>query len=165
MKSRRDQPRSPYGVILATFAIALVLNILDYPEWMSHAEPDWVLLVLFYWCLATPDRIGVGAGWIVGILLDILYYALLGHHAVGKAFVALVAVSAHRRLRLYHLWQQCIVVFLVASVDIALVEWIYHLTQKAPIQVIYWQSALVTALIWPVIYNALRLLRHRTGIR
>lgn len=156
--------KSPFWAILTTFVIALFLNMISYPEWMKYAKPDWVLLVVFYWCLALPERIGVGCGWIAGLFMDFLYYSLLGQHAVGKAFIALVAVTAHRRLRLYDLWQQCIIVFLVAAVDLGFTVWVYHLTTGIEIRLIYWQSALSTCLIWPVVYTLLRLLRHRTGI-
>lgn len=143
---------------------ALALMIVEYPEWMRYARPDWVTLVLFYWCLAVPQHIGVGSGWMLGLLLDVLQFSLLGQHAVGKAFVAMVANHFHRRLRMYSLWQQCVVVFIVSSVDIAIVAWVYHLTDNAPILWQYWQSALTTTLLWPVAYYLLRRLRRRGGI-
>ena len=157
--------KSSLGAIVLTFVIALILNLIEYPQWMAYAKPDWVLLVLFYWCLALPNRIGVGFGWFAGLLLDIFYYSVLGQHAIAKAFVALVAVSSHRRLRLYVLWQQCFIVFLVASVDVAITIWIFSFTSGLEISIKYWQSAFTTCLLWPLVYNALRRLRHRTGIR
>ncbi len=157
--------KSPFWVILITFVIALLLNMMSYPQWIEHAKPDWVLLVLFYWCLAMPHRIGVGYGWLSGIVMDVLYYSLLGQHAIGKAFVALITVSTYRRVRLYNLWQQCVLVFIIASIDIGFTVWVYHLTADTEIRLIFWQSALASGLVWPVVYNVLRLLRHRTGIR
>ena len=157
--------RQLHGAILVTFFVAMILNIVSYPEWMQYAAPDWVLLVLFYWCLALPERIGVGYGWLAGLFLDILYYSILGQHAVGMAFVALIAVSGHRRIRLYELWQQCIVVLVVATISIAFRVWIYNLTSGTEIRLEFWQSALTTSLMWPVVYNILRLVRHRSGIR
>ena len=160
----RSNGKSYYLTISFTLAVGLVLNLISYPQWMYHAKPDWVLLILFYWCLAVPHKVGVGVGWILGILLDILHYSLLGQHAIGKAFVALVAVVAHRRIRLYELWQQCIVIYIVASIDIGFTLWVAHLTSNVEIKLIYWQSALTTCLLWPLVYNILRLLRHRKGI-
>ncbi len=153
------------AVVIWTLVIALILNQIHYPQWMIHARPDWVLLVLFYWCLALPNRIAVGSGWIVGLFLDILNYSILGQHAIAKALVALCSVFAYRRIRLYALWQQCIIVFIVSSADIAITTWIYHLTDHTPISFVYWQSALLSCLLWPVVYTVLRLLRHRKGIR
>lgn len=155
---------SLFGIILITLIVGLVLNLVPYFEWMKYARPDWVLLVLFYWCLAAPDRVGVGCGWAVGLVMDILNYSLLGQHAIGKAFVALVAVVTNRRIRLYELWQQCIIVFFIASIDIGLTLWAANITEDIEVRLVYWQSALTTALAWPVVYNVLRFLRHRTGV-
>ncbi|MCY3768284.1 MAG: rod shape-determining protein MreD [Gammaproteobacteria bacterium] len=163
--ARVRQTKAPAFAIFITFVLAYVLNLVNYPEWMRYAKPDWVLLVLFYWCLAVPDRVGVGTGWLAGLGLDIFYYALFGQHAVAKAFVAFVAVTDHQHLRLYALWEQCIVVFLVASVDIGITAWIYYVTANIEIQLIYWQSALASCLLWPLVYILLRGLRHRVGIR
>jgi len=153
-----------WWVIPGSFAVALLLTVIPYPDWMRFAVPQWVTLVLFYWCLAIPDRIGVGSGWIVGLLMDLLLHTLFGVHAVTKAFVAVVGVTVHRRMRMYHLWQQCIVLFLIASLEIGFVGWIFHLTNDVSLRLIYWQSALTTALVWPVVYTILRYARQRSGM-
>ena len=164
MRSHSGSAKRGTGVIIFTIAIALLLNMVPYPDWMEYARPDWVTLVLFYWCLALPHRVSVGYGWVCGMMLDILYYSILGQHAIGKAFVALVAVIAHRRMRMYHLWQQCVVVFCVSSLEIAFKLWVYRLTNQVDIHIVYWLAALTTALLWPVIYNLLRLIRQRFGV-
>ena len=151
----------PYGFVLVTLTIGFVLNLVTYFEWMKYAKPDWVLLILFYWCFEIPDRIGVGCGWITGLMIDILNYSLFGQHAVAKAFVAFFAVTASRRIRGYDLWQQCIVVFFIASIDIGITVLIANLTTNTEVRLVYWQSALMSALTWPFLYMALRFLRQR----
>ena len=153
-----------WQVIPATLLLALFLNVLPYPEWLRHARPDWVTLALCYWCMATPRRVGVGCGWIMGLLLDLMQYTLFGQQAMGKALVALVVVGAHRRLRLYPVWQQCVMILVIASMDIALVVWIHYLADDFTFRIQYWQGALTTALLWPLIYILLRNLRQRSGI-
>ena len=154
----------PIGTIFFTFVIGFVLNLMVYPEWMKYAKPDWVLLILFYWCLAIPERIAVGTGWVMGIIMDVLNYTILGQHAIGKAFVAFIAVAAHRRIRLYEIWQQCIIVFIIASIDVGFTLWVSSLVSGTEVKLIYWQSSLMTALIWPLVYISLRVLRHKKGI-
>jgi rod shape-determining protein MreD len=39
------------------------------PDWAASARPEWVVLVLIYWILALPERVGVAAGWLVGLSL------------------------------------------------------------------------------------------------
>ena len=60
-----------------------------------------IALVLVYWCLALPERVGVLAGWSIGLVLDVLNGSILGQHAFGLAFVAYVALQYHRRVRVY----------------------------------------------------------------
>lgn len=164
MNKPADNLRGRWQVIPATLLLALFLSAMPYPDWAKFARPDWVTLVLFYWCLAIPRRVGVGCGWIMGLLLDLMQYTLFGQQAVGKALVALVAVSAHRRLRLYRAWQQCAVILVIASIDVAVVVWVHHLANDVAFRPHYWQGALTTALLWPLVYVLLRTLRRHSGI-
>lgn len=150
-------------IVLATVGLALLMSQIPYPEWMKYAVPDWVLLVLFYWCLAIPERFGVGCAWLSGFLLDILNYSLMGLEALDKAFIGLVATTMHRRVRLYDLWQQCVIIFALCSISIGFKLWVYNLVYGTEIQIVYWQAALTTSLLWPGIYLFLRTVRHRTG--
>jgi len=131
------------------------------PAGWRFARPDWVTLALFYWCLATPKWVGIGGGWLAGLMLDLLQYTLLGQHALGKA---LVAAMARPRLRLRPLWQQCAVVFVASSLDILIVAWAHHLAGGVDIRLHFWQSALATALLWPLAYTVMRKLRQRSGL-
>lgn len=164
MISRRSSGTGYRWVVPGSLAIAILLTVLPYPDWMRFAVPNWVTLVLFYWCIATPKKVGVGTGWITGILVDLLLHTLFGLHAVTKAFVAMIAVTAHRRLRMYHLWQQCIIVFIISAVEISFVNWVFHLTNDVAMRLIFWQSALTSALVWPVVYTILRYARQQSGI-
>ncbi len=159
--SRYQFRDSPYGLVLITLAVGLTLSLITYFEWMKYAKPDWVLLILFYWCLEIPDRVGVSCGWISGLMVDILNYSLLGQHALAKAFVAFFVMTASRRIQGYDMWKQCVVVFFIASIDIGITVLIANLTVSTEVRLIYWQSALMSALLWPFIYVILRFLRQQ----
>ena len=53
------------ATLIGTFAAAVILAIMPFPNWAEPFRPDWVGLVLIYWCLAIPDRVSVGTGWLV----------------------------------------------------------------------------------------------------
>ncbi|MGI9309967.1 MAG: rod shape-determining protein MreD [bacterium] len=163
MRSRGGKTPKRRWVIAATFTCALLMMVIPYPESLQFARPDWLTLVLFYWCIAIPHRVGIGYGWLLGLLLDLLQHALLGQHAIGKALIALVATSAHPRLRQYHLWQQCMVIAALAAADIAIVAWVYRLAEGIVIRPEYWLTALSTALLWPLVRLALDRARGRAG--
>ena len=153
------QPRR--GMVILTLAVAILLTIVDYPHWMQNAVPNWVLLVLFYWCIALPHRIGVGYGWMVGLILDFFHYTLLGQHALTTALIAMIAVLGHQRLRMYYLWQQCSVVLIVAALGAGVNFWIYHVSIGAQWSFAYWQTIVTTALLWPFVHAFLGFIGRR----
>src|SRR5580765_492141 len=64
------------GTILGSLALALLANFLP---WKNVAlAPDFVALVLVFWCVRQPRLVGLGAGWLLGLLIDVGNGVLLG---------------------------------------------------------------------------------------
>ena len=152
-------PTQSFHVIVATLAIALALTILPLPATLAPYRPEWAALVLLYWVMALPQRVGVGAAWVVGLCLDVLKGALLGQHALALTLAALVMAYLHLRLRMYPFWQQSVMVGLILLVYQALLLWIYDMTSTATVAAVawdYWLPSLVGAALWPWLYMLLR---------
>ena len=159
-------PMTPQGrwVVPSTFVIALLLTALPMPESTAIWRPAWVALVLVYWCMAAPERVGVVAGWTAGLFLDVMTGTLLGQHALGLSVVAYVAHRTHRRVRVLPLWRQGITIFALVFLYQALVLWsngIRGIPVTAPA---YWTSPLVSMLLWPWIFVVLRVVRRRYAV-
>ena len=157
---------TPQGrwVITTTFVFALLLTALPMPEPTAIWRPAWVALVLVYWCMAAPERVGVAVGWTAGLLLDVMTGTLLGQHALGLSVVAYVAHRTHRRVRVLPLWRQGITIFALIFLYQALVLWsngIRGIPVTAPA---YWTSPLVSTLLWPWIFVVLRVVRRRYAV-
>lgn len=151
-------------IIVLTFCAALLMMILPVPEWARTFRPQWVTLVLIYWCLALPHRISVGAGFLLGILLDVLSGTLLGQHALGLSLVAYVAVQLHARIRVYPLWQQSLAVLVLLVIEHLLSLWVMGATGQIPPGLEYWAVPLVGAVLWPWIFVTLRNIRRHFKI-
>ncbi len=147
--------------ITLSFIIALGLTILPLPEWARPLRPDWVALVLLYWSMALPQRVGVGIGWSVGLLVDVLTGTLLGQHALGLAVVAYLSLKLHQRIRVYPLWQQSLTVLFLLLLNQLLVMWVNGITGRPPRSWIYWAPSLVGMLLWPWLFVVLRDVRRR----
>lgn len=147
--------------ILTTFIVALILTIVPVPNWAEQFRPDWVALTLIYWCMATPQRVGVGTGWTLGLLLDILYGSLLGSHALAKTLIAYFTVRLHLQLRMFPRWQQAVAVLLLLVVNQILVLWIRGAIGQAPATLSYWTASIVGMAIWPWLFVILRDVRRR----
>ncbi len=151
-------------VITSTFVFALLLTALPMPESTAIWRPAWVALVLVYWCMAAPERVGVVVGWTAGLFLDVMTGTLLGQHALGLSVVAYVAHRTHRRVRVLPLWRQGITIFALVFLYQALVLWsngIRGIPVTAPA---YWTSPLVSTLLWPWIFVVLRVIRRRYAV-
>ena len=94
------------GTIFASFALALLLNFLP---WNNIAlVPDFVALVLAFWCVRQPRLVGLGAGWLLGILIDVGNGVLLGQHALAYSLLAFAAIALSRRILWFPLWSQAL---------------------------------------------------------
>lgn len=148
-------------VIVTSFLAALVLTILPWPVWTEQFRPDWVAMVLVYWCMALPQRVGVGTGFLAGLTLDVLYGSILGENALAKTVIAFLTVRFHLQLRMFPRWQQAVVVLLLVAANNLLVLWIKKLAGTAPGTWNFLTPGIVSMLLWPWLFVILRDLRRR----
>ncbi|GMR03644.1 MAG: rod shape-determining protein MreD [Gammaproteobacteria bacterium] len=161
---RLSQDARSRVTIAVTFIVALILNVIPVPVWAEQFRPDWAALILIYWCLATPTRVGVGSGWMVGLALDVLYGSLLGQNALAKALVAYLAVKFHLQLRMFPRWQQAVSVLILLAINQLVVVWIRGVIGQAPDSFSYWLSSIIGMLIWPWLFVILRDVRRRVHV-
>jgi rod shape-determining protein MreD len=147
-------------IILLTFIIALMLTMIPLPHWAQELRPHWMLLVLVYWSMAIPTRIGVGVAWVMGLLLDVTYDDLLGQHALALALVIFLTLNVHQRLRIFPIWQQAIVILIFSIIYDMLNLWIKGISGYAPNVWLYILPSFTTAIIWPAVFLVLRRARR-----
>ena len=94
------------GTILGSLAVALLL---DFLPWRTVAlAPDFVALVLAFWCVRQPRLVGLGAGWLLGLLIDVGNGVLMGQHALSYSLLAFAAITLSRRILWFPLWGQAL---------------------------------------------------------
>jgi rod shape-determining protein MreD len=151
--------------ILLSFLAAYILTILPLPAWLQQARPDWVALVLVYWCIATPQRVGVGVGWISGLLQDAVQSSLLGQHALAYAALAYLTLKLHQRFRVFPLWQQALSIMLLLLLTRLVVLWSNSFVGRPLLVMDYWLGALTGAALWPLVFLFMRNLRRGFSVR
>ena len=152
-------------VIATTFVAAFILVSIPSPDWADQFRPDWVSLVLIYWCLATPQRVGVGTGWTVGLMLDVLYGSLLGQQALAKTIIAFLTIKLHLRVRMFPPWQQALFIFILLIIDHLVVMWIKGMTEQPPEVLSRWTPIVVGMVVWPWVFMFLRKVRRTKHVR
>ena len=148
-------------VITLSFVIAYILTSMPLPDWAVNWRPAWVAMVLIYWCMALPQRIGIGVAWMLGLVLDVQQGTLLGQNALGLALLAYITLLGYQRVRVFPLKQQAIVVcaclLLVEFINL----WVRGIMGVPPHHWTYWMPAFTSMLLWPWLFIILRDLRRK----
>lgn len=151
-------PASSTFIVLSLFA-ALMLNWLPWQGLWLALRPDFVALVLLYWCTHKPHRIGIGIAWMIGILADVSDASLFGQHALAYSVLAFGGIMLHRRIQMFDVSEQPLQVFplfLVSYAVYASVNWLFggHMSWE------YFLGCLTAALLWIPLTILLQTLRR-----
>jgi rod shape-determining protein MreD len=98
-------PVNPFFIGLSLL-LALVLSLLPFGR--HPALPDLLAVVLVFWNVHQPRRVGVGVAFAFGLLLDVHEGALLGQHALAYTLLSFGAISMHRRMLWFGLVEQAL---------------------------------------------------------
>lgn len=98
MASPENQLLLPVNPVFIGFSLLVAAALQMLPLGRHAAAPDLLALVLVFWIVHQPQRVGVGLGFVLGLLLDVHQGAVLGQHALAYTLMAYLAVSMHRRL-------------------------------------------------------------------
>lgn len=153
-----------YFIIVLTFLAAYVLAVLPFSPWLQWARPEWVALALIYWTIALPHRVGLTTALVLGVGLDVLEGAVFGQNTFSLAVVAILALTLYQRLRVYSLWQQCAVVFVLVGINQLICHWVQNLEGVGTGSLLFLLPALTSALLWPVVLAFLRGLRREYSV-
>jgi rod shape-determining protein MreD len=144
------RPVNPWFIV-ATLVFALALNLMPLSGVALTLRPDFIALVLLYWCIQEPRYVGVGVAWTIGLLMDVGDATLFGQHALAYAFLAYAAEYFRRRVLRFPLWQQAAQVAVLLALCAGLVL-LVRIVGGAPLpRWTYLVPPLAGALLWPMI--------------
>lgn len=147
--------------VLFTFIASLMFNLLPWQGVGLMLRPDMVALVLLYWCIHQPRMVGMGAAWLLGLMLDVADGMLLGQSALAYTLLAFAALLLRRRILQFPLGQQALHIlplllllqFVTLGIKLAagssFAGWGYFF------------ASFTGALLWPVVAALLMLSRRR----
>jgi rod shape-determining protein MreD len=111
------------STIVGSFVLALFLNFLPWRD--LRLVPDFVALVLAFWCIRQPRLVGLGIAWALGLLSDAGNGVLLGQHALSYSLLAFLSIWLSRRILWFGAGLQALhvaVILLVAQLVSVLVR-------------------------------------------
>jgi rod shape-determining protein MreD len=143
--------QSGSGRVLLSAIAGLLLAIMPLPTWLEAFRPDFLLLLVIYWSLASPRVAGLTFAWLCGFGIDILQGVVLGQHALMFLIVSALTHHLQLRLRIFPVWQQATAVLMLLALYQFGVFWTDGLIGQPVVTWSRWLPALTGALIWPTL--------------
>jgi rod shape-determining protein MreD len=147
-------------IAFVTLLMAFMLSAFPLPEWVQWGWPEWVLIVFLYWSIALPHRFGLGWAFVLGVLLDLLQGYHLGVNALAMVVVTFVAILMYRRLRMYRIWQQAIMICILVAVNQCITYGFQGIASNASSGLWFLLPAPLSGLLWPWLFVVLRGVRR-----
>jgi rod shape-determining protein MreD len=143
--------------IAFTFIVAALLNLLPWSGWAMWLRPDFVALVVLYWCVWQPRRIGFLTAFLLGLLMDVADGALFGQHALAYSILAFGGIVLHRRVRMFTLTPQVVHVIPLLLLNDIIILAIRGLAGADFPGYGYFIGSFVGGALWPLISVLLKL--------
>lgn len=132
-----------------TTLFAMLFNVLPWPD--ITLLPDMLALVLTFWCIHQPRKMGIGAAWALGLMMDAANGALLGQHAFAYSVLAFAAVQLNRRVLWFGLGPQALHVLLLLLGTQLLMLGVRLAAGGAFPGFAWFAGSAIGALLWPVV--------------
>ncbi|WP_026076035.1 rod shape-determining protein MreD [Noviherbaspirillum massiliense] len=134
--------------IAATVIGAFLMNLLPWGQWIG--VPDFVALVLVFWSIHQPRKVGIGIAFLMGLLMDVHDANLLGQHALAYTLLSYFAIMIHRRVLWFPMTTQALHIF-----PLLLLAQIVQLVVRLAVSGkfpgwLYFTESVVAAALWPV---------------
>ena len=145
--------------------VALMLTMLPLPDWAQVYRPDWVALILIYWSMALPKRVGLWVAFVTGLFLDVTLSTLLGQHGLALIIIIFINLNLYQRVRVMSLSYQALYVFVLLMMNQLVVLWIEGILQRDPPFMAFIGPPLTGMMIWPWVFIVLRDIRRKAQLR
>jgi rod shape-determining protein MreD len=141
----------PVSPLFIAFSLvcAFMLNLLPWGRWVG--APDFVALVLVFWGIHQPRKVGIGIAFCMGLLMDVHDATLLGENALAYTLLSYLAIMIHRRVLWFPIATQAMHVFplllLTQAIQVAVR---FFVTGRFPGALVFVESV-IAVILWPVI--------------
>jgi rod shape-determining protein MreD len=158
-------PNLRYLVIYLSLLLGLVLMILPLPEWVQIYRPNWVALILIYWTMALPRRVGLWFAFFTGLILDTSQGTLLGQHTLALIIIVFLNLNFYQRIRVLALLQQAMYVFVLLLIYQVVIAWVEGILGRPTPLLAFFTAPVVGMLIWPWVFVVLRDIRRKAILK
>ncbi len=155
------RPRSQGWLFGGSLALAFVLQLLPLPDVLLPLKPYWLGLVLIYWAIEMPERIGIGFAFVLGLGGDVLTGELLGEQALRLLVLTFIVLRFRARLRFFPIWQQALAVLALLLNDRVVMLMVRGFAGEPMPPATFWVAPVIGMLAWPFVFLLFDGLRTR----
>jgi len=148
--------------IVFTLIAALIINLLPWSGWPLAIKPDFVALVVLYWCIQQPRKVGFAAAWLLGLLMDVANGSLFGQHALAYSVLAFAGIVLHRRVLMFTMKDQVLHVIALLLANDLIVLAIRKIAGAEFPGFSYFAGSVIAGALWPVVCFLLKLPQRPT---
>ncbi|MBN8482128.1 MAG: rod shape-determining protein MreD [Xanthomonadales bacterium] len=156
-----NRQRAQTWLYISSIVLAFLLQLLPLPQALLPFKPFWLALVLIYWAIEVPERIGLGLAFLLGLAGDVLAGELLGEQALRLVILAFIVLRFRSRLRFFPVWQQSLAVLALLLNDRVVQLMVRGFSGEPMPSAAYWIAPVIGMLAWPLVFLLLDDLRAR----
>ena len=93
--------RLPGLMYWGSIVLAFVLTLMPLPDALRVAKPFWLAILVIYWALEAPERMGLGRAFLLGMVGDLLTGSLIGEQALRLVVLDFIVLRLRSRLRFF----------------------------------------------------------------
>jgi len=139
--------------------MALLLGLLPLPAGVQPFRPFWLALVVAYWVIEDPDRVGLGFAFVMGLIADLAFGGLLGEQALRLVIMAFILQRFRSQLRFFPIAQQALAIGGLLLNDRVVSAAIHFALGLPQLPWTYWLAPLIGMLLWAPLYLVMDALR------
>ncbi len=159
-----NRQRAQTWLFVASIAFAFILQLLPLPQALLPLKPFWLALIVLYWAIEVPERIGLGLAFLLGIAGDMLSGELLGEQSLRLIIFTFIVLRFRSRLRFFPMWQQALAVLALLLNDRVVQIMVRGFSGEAMPGAAFWIAPFVGMIAWPFVFLLLDDLRARLRV-
>ncbi len=134
--------------IALSLLVALIFNLVPWPN--PRVMPDLLALVIVFWSIHQPRRVGLLVAWLLGLLMDTANGTLIGQHALGYALLAFLGNAFSRRVLGFPLLAQALHVFpMLLATQLAMLT-VRLIADGTFPGLTFFFGSVISTVLWPV---------------